>query len=61
MTYGIRLILMRAVESLKIFTLIGSICPKQTILMSPDTEEWCKVWRKTDSWFQRWHEEFGEF
>ena len=25
------------------------------------TEEWCKVWRKTDSWFQKWHEEFGEF
>ena len=24
------------------------------------TEEWCKVWRKTDSWFQKWHEEFGE-
>ena len=20
-----------------------------------------KVWRKTDSWFQKWHEEFGEF
>ena len=28
---------------------------------SYDTEEWCKVWRKTDSWFQKWHEEFGEF
>ena len=21
----------------------------------------CKVWRKTDSWFQKWHEEFDEF
>ena len=20
-----------------------------------------KVWKKTDSWFQKWHEEFGEF
>ena len=30
-------------------------------VMSHDTEEWCKVWRKTDSWFQKWHEEFGEF
>ena len=20
-----------------------------------------KVWRKIDSWFQKWHEEFGEF
>ena len=25
------------------------------------TEEWYKVWGKTDSWFQKWHEEFGEF
>ena len=23
-------------------------------VMSHDTEEWCKVWRKTDSWFQKW-------
>ena len=30
-------------------------------VMFHDTEEWCKVWRKTDSWFQKWHEEFGEF
>ena len=29
--------------------------------MSHDTEEFCKVWRKTNSWFQKWHEEFGEF
>ena len=29
--------------------------------MFHDTEEWCKVWRKTDSWFQKLHEEFGEF
>ena len=26
--------------------------------MSHDTEEWCKVWIKTDSWFQDWHGEF---
>ena len=30
-------------------------------VMFHDTEEWCKVWRKTDFWFQKWHEEFGEF
>ena len=30
-------------------------------LTSHDTDEWCKVWRKTDSWFQKWHEEFGVF
>ena len=27
----------------------------------PGTEEWCKVKRKTDSWIQKWHEEFREF
>ena len=30
-------------------------------VISHDTEEWCKVKRKTDSWFQVWHEEFCEF
>ena len=28
---------------------------------SHDTKEWYKVWRKTDSSFQKWHEEFGKF
>ena len=27
--------------------------------MSYDTEEWCKIWRKTDLLFQKW-QEFGE-
>ena len=26
-----------------------------------DTEEWCKVWRKNDYWFQKRHEEFIGF
>ena len=26
-----------------------------------DTEESCKIWRKTDWWFQKWHEELGNF
>ena len=30
-------------------------------VMFPATEERCKVKRKTGSWFQKWHEEFGEF
>ena len=30
-------------------------------VISHDTEEWCKVKRKTDLWFQVWHEEFCEF
>ena len=25
------------------------------------TREWCKIWRKTDFCFQKWHEEFGKF
>ena len=27
--------------------------------MSHDTEEWCKVWRKTDLRLQKWHEDFN--
>ena len=26
-----------------------------------DTEGWCKIWRKTDLWFRKWHEEYGKF
>ena len=60
---------MRAAESLKTCTLIGSFCRKHVkiqmkkyrTVMFHDTEEWCKVWRKTDLWFQKRHEEFGEF
>ena len=25
-----------------------------------DTEERCKIWRKTDLWFGKWHEEYGK-
>ena len=25
------------------------------------TEYWCKIWRKADLCFQKWHEEFGRF
>ena len=24
-------------------------------------EEWCKIWRKSDLWFGKWHEEYGKF
>ena len=65
MTKEIWLVFMRAVESLKICTLIGSFCQNHVKLLmkkyrkvtSHDTEEWCKVWRKTDFWFQKRHEE----
>ena len=29
--------------------------------MFDGTEDWCKVWRKTDFHFLKWHEEFGNF
>ena len=30
-------------------------------VMFHDTEEWwCKIWRKTDLWFGKWHEKFGK-
>ena len=25
-----------------------------------DTEQWCKIWRKTNVWFGKWHEKFGK-
>ena len=25
------------------------------------TEYWCKMWRKNDFYFQKWHEEFDKF
>ena len=30
-------------------------------VMFDSTEDWCKIWRKTDLWFQKQHEEFGKF
>ena len=29
--------------------------------MFDSTEDWCKMWRKTDLHFQKWREEFGKF
>ena len=26
-----------------------------------NTRVWCKIWRKTDLWFEKWQEEFGKF
>ena len=53
----------------KICTLIGPFCAKYIIfdlkkyrgVIFHDTEESCKIWRKTDLWFGKWHEEFGKF
>ena len=52
----------------QICTLIGSFCwkyikfqlKKYRGVVSHDTEDWCKIWRKTDLLFQKW-QEFGEF
>ena len=52
-----------------ICTLIDSYCAKYLMFdlkkyrgaISHDTEEWCKIWSKTDLWFEKWHEEFGKF
>ena len=53
----------------KIFTLMCSFWAKY-IMFEPkkyrgvifdDIEEWYKIWRKTDWWFEKWHEKFGKF
>ena len=31
------------------------------VVTSNDTEEWWKIWRGTDLWFQNWQKEFDEF
>ena len=53
----------------KSYTLIGHFCAKYITLdqkkyrgvMFHYTEESCKIWRKPDFWFGKWHEEFGKF
>ena len=53
----------------KIYTLMGCFWPKYIMfelkkcrgVMFDDTEYWCKIWRKTDLCFQKWHDEFGKF
>ena len=50
-------------------TLIGPFCAKYIIfhlkkywgVIFHDTEESCKVWRKTSLQFRKWHEGFGKF
>ena len=31
------------------------------VVMFYYTEDWCKIWRKTDLWFGKWYDEFGKF
>ena len=57
-----------ALEIHKISTLIGFFCvnyipfdlKKYREIIFHDTEEWCKIWRSTDMWFGKWHEQFGK-
>ena len=53
----------------KICTLMGCFWPKYIMfefrkhkwVMFDGTEYWCKVWRKTDLQFWKWHGEFSKF
>ena len=53
----------------KICILISSYCAKNLMfdlkkyrgVIFHDTEEWFKIWRKTNSCFGKWHEELGTF
>ena len=56
-------------KTLKICTLMGCFWPKYIMFvlkkyrgfMFDGTEYGCKIWRKTDLCFQRWHEAFSKF
>ena len=53
----------------KMLTLMGSFWTKYTLfelkkytgVIFHGNEEWCKILRKTDLWFEKWHEKFGKF
>ena len=69
MTWGISEIFTRALEKLKIGTLMGFFCPKLKMhelkiywgVMWHENEEWCKNWREIDYSVQNWHEQFDKF
>ena len=53
----------------KICTLMGCFWPKYIMfelkkyrgVIFHDTREWSKIWRKSDLWFGKWHEQIGKF
>ena len=60
----------KAHKSLKVCTLMGSFVQSVIIqlenfrrILCHDTKRWCKIYRKTDSWLEKWEifKEFGEF
>ena len=59
---------MPAVKRLEIYTMMGFLSKTfkdldKKVQNSYLSYHWrvCKVWKKNYSWFQKWHEEFGEF
>ena len=54
--------------TLKIYTFIDFFWPKYIMfelkkyrgVMHRYTKDWCKLCRKNDMWFHKWHEKFGE-
>ena len=65
MTWRIWRILIRALKNFKNFLFNGLPLTKvynlwgknlQGSFMFDGTEYWCKIWRKTDSCFQKWHD-----
>ena len=70
LTWGIWRILTQALESLKTLCFNGLLLTKVYIMFElkkdrgvifDDTEEWCKIWKKTDLQFEKWNEKFGKF
>ena len=67
LTVGIWRFLIQNSKVSKIWTLMDSFWPKCIMfelkknrgVTAYGTGEWCKIWRKTDLWFGKWHEEFG--
>ena len=66
---GIWQIFTRALKGLKKYVLMGYLWPKYIMLdlkkygevIFHGAEEWCKIWRKTDLWFEKWRKKFGKF
>ena len=69
LTWGIWWILTWALENLKNLLFNWLVWPKYVMfelknyrgVMFDDTKDWCKIWRKADLCFQKWHKEFGKF
>ena len=69
LTWGIWRILTQALENLKNLLFNWLLWPKYIMfelknyrgVMFDGTKDWCKIWRKTDLWFLKWHKEFGKF